>query len=120
MSSAITLKGYALSIDGLQVSYQSCLDRYTLSFDPLATCELFKSVSLIEDFDRDSNGEPVILFTDTNESQGYGFELWHRFVQSFPFTEQMAALIADGHYQESSHRKLIDKVNALLTPIDSF
>src|SRR5437868_4699734 len=94
-SNPAIISGYAFSLEGLKISFTKDRQRTTLSFDPLSTCDILKATGLIEDFTSDKNAEPVILYTDSQEPQGYGYELWYRFIKSFPVTMDLLQSILE-------------------------
>jgi len=98
------INSFSFTINGLKISFIEDNEKTILSFDPLATCDLFKNIGFIEDFTTDRNGEPVILFTDKNFPQGYGYELWCDFVKSCPNQKRIAEIIIE-HRQEQEYLK---------------
>jgi hypothetical protein len=117
MKQRLSLTGYRLSLDGLTLSYTKNSIYYCASFDPCATCAFLQQASAIEDFTLDKNSEPVILYSDNNEPQGYGFELWHQFVKSFPLCEKLAFLLLEYKIQREEHAQFQATVNHLLSPL---
>jgi hypothetical protein len=107
------IKSFSISIQGLQLSYSNKV----LKYDACATCELFKKVGFIEDFTQDNNGEPVILFADSNEPQGFGYELWCYFVKSFPSSLRVAEMLIEGLEANDSAVRAISVINKLLQPL---
>lgn len=81
------IKNFSLSVVGLTIN--------NLSFCPRATCELLKEAGFIEDWTTDNNGEPVILYADHHEPNGFGFEKWYRFQQRFFINERVAQMLLE-------------------------
>lgn len=117
MKQRLSLSGWRLSVDGFSLSYTQDGVSHSTSFDPCATCAFFKDCTLIEDFTQDSNGEPVILYTDGNEPQGYGYELWHRFAKSFPLCDELAFALLEYKISREESEAFQTRVESLLAPL---
>ena len=115
--STISINSFSLTIAGLQISYAKSGANFITNYDPLATCNLLKDAGLIEDYTGDKNGEPVILYTDNNEPQGYGFELWCYFVKSFPMGSEVAQMLIEYKEGRKVYNTVMAKINYLLHPL---
>lgn len=90
------LISFALTIAGLQLIYSVDGKTTNRRFCPHSTCELLQDFNLIEGFDKDRNGEPVILFTDNVCGVcKTGYALWFRFVEGFQVSQRMAEIFVD-------------------------
>ena len=113
-----TVNSYSLSIDGLTIAYTSGSAKTYLFFDPKATCELFESRSMIEGFDIDKNGEPVIYYTETIYGRSAtAFCFWCDFVRTFPFILRHAEILVEHLIDTSEFKKTYAKINHLLSPL---
>jgi hypothetical protein len=108
-----------LTIDGLTLIYSVNGQKITAKYDAPATCDLLKNAGLIEDFTTDSNGEPVVLFSDNNTPVGYGYELWCDFIKSFPFCDRVAEMLAEYRENYKAFARIIGKCNYLLHPLQA-
>ena len=115
----LTISSFGLSLEGLQLSYTLDSQTTTVQFDACATCTLLKAAGIIEDFTTDRNGEPVILYSDSYEPAGYGYELWHRFVHSFPISLRIAEMIIEYREETTARQKTIAQINYLLSPLQA-
>lgn len=91
----ILINSFSFTTEGLKINYTTEGQTTKLSFDAKASADLFQQFGVIEGWDIDRNGEPVILYTDNQEGIGYGFEMWCQFVSSFGFNEKYALLIVE-------------------------
>lgn len=107
---------YSLTVDGLTITYTFQGQTTTAKYDPMAACDLMKGAGFIEDFTADSNGEPVILFSDNREPIGYGYELWCHFVKSFFLTDRVAEMLAEWRERLKNITRFYGKVNYMLYP----
>ena len=105
------LNGYCLNYDGLKISFTKGGEKSTTTYDPKATCDLFKEIGYIEDFTFDKNGEPVILFTDNSVPPGYGYELWCNFIKSFPGKESLFLNVIEYKEERKAFKKLQTAIN---------
>jgi hypothetical protein len=112
---------FCFAIDGFSITYSdSNREINSLSFDPLSTCNLFQHFSIIEGFDIDRNGEPVILYTDSYFHQPVtGWSFWCDFVKSYPFTGRHAELIAEAIEDHNYFRNFESIINTLLEPLEA-
>jgi hypothetical protein len=117
MTQSIFLYRFNFNCTGLHFSYFANGVRNIVKLDPCATCDLLKSAGLIEDFTTDRNGEPVILFSDNNEPQGYGYELWFQFVESFPLSNRVIEILAEYREQSRRTKKQLATIIYLLSPL---
>lgn len=115
----VNLKNFNFNVTGLKLNYSINKTNYSLILDPLATCSLLHNAGLIEDFSTDTNGEPVILFTDKNENRGfgYGYELWCYFVKSFLFTNRIAEMLVEYREEKKATNKALGIIKYLLQPL---
>jgi hypothetical protein len=113
----LSLTSFRFDVNGLQLDYTLDGENGSLSFDPRATCQLFKENSLIEDFDSDRNGDPVILFCDGTYPEGYGFDRWNSFVCFFPVNFRTAQLLIEAKFQGQQTRRDLARVSYLLSPL---
>src|SRR2546423_15024471 len=100
INSAI-ISGYSFSLEGLKISYTKDGEKFTLTLDSKASCQAFKECGFIEDFTiQDSTGEPVILFTDDQQPLGYGYQLWHDFIKSFPLNMSLLISVLESRQEK--------------------
>lgn len=97
---------YFFTINGLTVE--------NYSFCPKATCDLLQQMGLIEDFTTDRNGEPVILYADSKENQGFGYCLWHDFIKSFFINERVAEMVLEYKTSTELLAETVNTINYLL------
>jgi hypothetical protein len=107
---------FAFNLKGFDVIYSVKGVRTHLRLCPKATCELLQEAGLIEGFEIDKNGEPVILFTDNTLPAGYGFDQWASFVCFFKISRQMAVKLMEYREDRKKSRSFQTKVNYLLKP----
>jgi hypothetical protein len=108
---------FGLSIDGLTLAYSANNVKNIFQFDALSTCNLFQDLNIIEGFDTDKNGEPVILFTQSfGRTPTTGFCFWCDFIRSHPFCKRQAEIIGEQIESAKAKRKLIKRINSLLKP----
>lgn len=115
---SIAVKAFSLTVEGFSFTYTLNGVQKSFSYDPLATCDLFQKVGLIECFDRDYNGEPVILYTDDQYGRpATGHCLWCDYVRTFGFIQRHAEIIAEYREDERRARKIEAQINYLLHPL---
>ena len=108
----ITITNYSLTIEGLKINYSKDSESFTYSLDAFASCDLFKTIGLIEDYDSDGN-EPIILYEAEGTYHGYEGARWNEFVKTFPLPKEYALIIAQ-HHEELKHcSEVFGKVGAL-------
>lgn len=110
-TNTLALIGYSLNYGGLQLSWTSHGQKFFLIYDPCATCEFLKGLRIIEDFTLDKNGEPVIMFTDSNKPEGYGFALWCSFIKSYPFQRRHFEIFAEDRTTTWNFKNLQRQIN---------
>jgi hypothetical protein len=110
---------FTFNIAGLDITYSYKGQTTHLTLCPKATCDLLKETKLIEDFDIDSNGEPVILFSDNTYPPGYGFDRWNAFVCSFPISYRMAVKLMTFREDRMASRQFQATVINLLQPLQA-
>jgi hypothetical protein len=115
MTTPIIIK-FSLDIKGLKISYFLNQQVYCLAYDPSSTCDLLESLEMIEGFETDSNGEPVILYTDKNEREGYGYEFWYQFIKSMPLSKRVAEIIIEASQDLIMFKKISKTIDWLLQP----
>jgi hypothetical protein len=126
----IKINSFSLSLGGLQLNYTSNNVTNVLSFDANATCNLFTELGIIDGFQNIPHGEPVILgerehdYEDEQTGQIVwttrpAFIFWCDYVALYPFTQRHAELLAEHHDSTKAHRKILHKINTLLTPAHS-
>lgn len=113
----IQINSFSLTITGLQIHYTKDGVNFHNSYDPLATCNVLKDAGLIEDFTMDKNGEPVFLYSDSNEPQGYGYELWCYFIKSFPMGSEVAQMLIEFKEGREVYNTVMTQINYLLYPL---
>lgn len=114
----LTLLGFHLSTDGLTASYRYVEELNTFFFSPFQTCTLFKEAGLIEGFEEDEQtGDPVILYSDSSNSQGYNGCFWSDFVRSFPLTEQICFALIQYKVDRGESKAVQNLINSLLSPL---
>ncbi|MBD0289217.1 MAG: hypothetical protein ICV79_27935 [Flavisolibacter sp.] len=113
----LTITHYSLTTEGLQLSYTFDGQHTNLSLDACSFCELLKEAGAIEDFTTDGNSEPVILYSDSNEPVGYGYELWCDFIKSFPFNSRVAELLIEHRESTQTYRRTVATIDYLLSPL---
>ena len=111
------ISSFRFSVDGLRIQSTNGLTTSTLTLAPCATCDLLKDAGAIEDFTTDGNGEPVILYSDSSEPQGYGYEPWYRFVTTFAFTHRHAEILLEHKEQRKAFRRTQAIIVQLLSPL---
>jgi hypothetical protein len=115
---SVNINSYKLSIDGLTITYTYKQESATLFFDPKATCELFEHVGMIEGFDIDKNGEPIIYYTERIWCRpATAFCLWFEFVKTFPFIQRHAEILVEHLADAREFKKTYDKIDNLLSLI---
>lgn len=115
----VSLNSFRFDLHGLQLDYDVDGEKSILIFDPCATCDLLKYNKLIEDFDIDKNGEPVILFTDRTYPEGYGFDQWISFVVFFPIKFRTAQLLLESWKDKQQFEKDEATIGELLSPLEA-
>lgn len=117
-STQLTIQGnYTFNLQGLNITYKVGAKTTQIVLCPKATCQLFQDAGLIEGFDIDQNGEPVILFTDNQFPAGYGFEYWSGFVVFFKLSRKMAAKLMEYREDRKASQTFQAIVNRLLQPL---
>lgn len=111
MTQDISINTYSFLIEGLTINYRFNGVSNLLKLDPCATCNLFEDMHIIEGFDLDNNGEPVILFTNQNAT---GFCFWAEFVKSYPFTQRHAEILAANNASTYEANSIIARIDRLL------
>jgi hypothetical protein len=115
--STIQLTSYALIAEGLSITYFYKGDSFTLSYDAKATANLFKELRIIDDFDLDTNGEPVILGEREHdyEEEATGqivwttrpvFIFWGDYVKTQPLFKRHFEIIAEAKEEAKASKKL--------------
>ncbi|HEV7333247.1 MAG TPA: hypothetical protein VGN63_19585 [Flavisolibacter sp.] len=119
-TSPLEIKGrFMFNIEGLNITYVYRRQTTHLQLCPKATCQLLKEAGLIEDFDIDSNGEPVILFSDYTMPPGYGFDRWNLFVCTFRLSHRMATKLMEYREDRLSSQDFQDQISHLLSPLQA-
>jgi hypothetical protein len=108
---------YKFNLEGLEITYSNHGHTTHLTLCPKATCQLFQDAGLIEGFDIDQNGEPVILFTDSSFPAGYGFDYWNSFVCFFRLTYKMAVKLMEYWEDRKGSKTFQAAVSNLLRPL---
>lgn len=108
---------YTFNIKGLDITYTCKGETTHLQLCPKATCQLLEDAGLIEGFNIDQNGEPVILFTGDNVRAEYGFDSWSSFVCTFPLSYRMAVKLMEYRESRKAHLSFQATVNHLLSPL---
>ena len=113
-----TVNSYSLSIDGLSIAYTSGTEKTILNFDAKAACNLFEDAGMIEGFDIDKNGEPVIYYTESIYGRKAAcYCLWFEFVKTFPFIQRHAEILVEHQTDPREFKKTYAKINYLLSPL---
>jgi hypothetical protein len=115
----VSLNSFSFTLAGLQFNYLVNGKNTILSLDPKATCSLLQVAGMIEGFDTDSNGEPVILFTDHSYPEGYGFDQWCYFVKFFPISYRIAQTLVEYREENKAFRKAEAKIIYMLQPLQA-
>ena len=115
----LNIHHYTFNIHGLQIFYTYKGEDTELSLCPGAVCDLLKDTKLIEDFTMDSNGEPVILYTDNKFPPGYGFEYWSAFVVFFPIPYRMALKLMEYREDRLASEQVQATIIRLLEPLQA-
>lgn len=114
----ITVLNYSFSLYGLSINYQYKGASNTIFFDPCAACEVFSKLRIIDDFQLDSNGEPVIIWEDRQYGcPAMGWCQWYQFAATFKVIQRHAEIIAEARENEKSFRKSEAIINRLLSPL---
>ncbi|RYE53369.1 MAG: hypothetical protein EOP48_14555 [Sphingobacteriales bacterium] len=118
MEKQFNLLGFHLLYDGLTASYQIGEDYDTLNLCPFETCQLLQDAGLIEGFTQDEKTcEPIILFTDITNPQGFNGDYWGSFLRSFPFDEQICSSLIQYQLDRKQSQSVQTLINALLSPL---
>jgi len=113
----VMINRFSLSVEGLILNYTYERVTTNLILDACATTDLFQNMGFIEDFV--VSNEPVVLFTDLKEGQPItGYSTWCDFVKTFPMTRRMAEMIAEYREGKKLNNKMVDQINALLSPLE--
>lgn len=116
----ITLTSFALTISGLKLTYTVDGQKTVRTFDPHATCDFLQGFDLIEGFDQDRNGEPVILFTDNVCGVPQtGYALWFRFVEGYEVSRRMAEIFVDRIEMTRAFAKTQATITRLMKPLQA-
>ena len=113
----LLIGAFTFNLKGFEATYSVNNVRTRLQLCPKATCQLLQEAGLIEGFDIDENGEPVILFTDNTYPEGYGFGRWASFVCFFKISYQMAIKLIEFKEDRRLHHLIQAKVISLLQPL---
>ena len=110
---------FTFDVNGFSAKYTYNGQTTTLTLCPAAFCQLLQDAAQIEDFTLDQNGEPVILYTDNQFPEGYGFEHWCAFVRFFPVSYRMAVKLLQYREERKAHRSFQAKIVHLLSPLQA-
>jgi hypothetical protein len=114
----VIINNYAFSVNGFHLNYSTQQQSFDLTFDAKATANLLKQAGIIEDFDLDKNGEPVILYTDSMYGRPVsGFCLWCDYVKTFRFIGRHAEILAEHIEGRKSFMKTKAVISNLLQPL---
>lgn len=114
----VIINNYAFSVNGFHLNYSASRKTFDLTFDAKATADLFKKAGIIEDFDFDKNGEPVILYTEVLYGRpATGFCFWCDYVRTFGFINRHAEIIAEYIESNKSFRKTEAVISQLMQPL---
>jgi hypothetical protein len=115
-----SINSFSLSIDGLTINYTKGERTINAFFDPFATCDLLLSLNVIEDFDVDRNGEPVVLFVTNNCGvPKTGFALWYLFQKHFNLVKRQIEIIVEHIESMKQARAMNAIINHLLQPLQA-
>ena len=122
----IITNSFSLSGEGLSINYLAGGSARNVKCDPLATCQLFKTLWFIEDYDQ-SEPEPVILFSTIDvypgydgepiEVTGYSGEQWSDFIKSFPLNEKIVAIILAYLEDKEHYKQLVANGGKVIAPL---
>lgn len=111
---------FTFNLDGFNATYRYNGRTTTLTLCPGALCQLLEDTKLIEGFDLDANGEPVILFSETDPVRAaYGFDRWASFVKTFPISYRMAVKLLEWREERREHREFQARIVTLLSPLQA-
>lgn len=113
------LNHFTFNINGLDVTYRYESQTTHLQLCPRATCQLLEDAGLIEGFDLDENGEPVILFTSDSVRSQYGFDRWNSFVCTFKLSWLMVLRLMNFREDRKASRIFQATVKNLLSPLQT-
>jgi hypothetical protein len=108
---------FTFNLHGLNITYKHKGETTHLSLCPGAICDLLTEAGLIEGFDLDQNGEPVILFTSDPVRSQYGFDRWNSFVCTFPISYRMAVKLLEYRESRKASRSFHSTIDYLLQPL---
>ena len=113
------LNRFYFNLEGFNIVYRYKGQTTHLQLCPKATCQLLQDAGLIEGFDIDENGEPVVLFTSNEYPQGYGFDRWNSFVCFFPISYRMAARLMEYREDRKASQQVQTTKANLLSPLQA-
>lgn len=110
---------FTFDLQGFNATYTYKGETTTLSLCPGALCQLLEDTKLIEGFDLDANGDPVILFTDDHVMTTYGFDRWNSFVCTFPISYVMAVKLLEYREDCKASQRFQATIANLLSPLQA-
>lgn len=110
---------FYFNVEGINIAYNYKGKTTHLQLCPKATCQLLEDAGMIEGFDIDENGEPVILFTDDHVRTQYGFDRWNSFVCTFPLSYRMAVKLLEYREARKDHFEFQELISELLLPLQA-
>jgi hypothetical protein len=114
----LNVNAYSLGLHGLLIIYEYKGQKTTLLLDPKATCQTFEDLRIIESFETDSNGEPMILWQDKQFGRPVIEHcLWCEFISSFPCIKRHAEIIIEDRERRKVSRWFHAKIDHLLSPL---
>lgn len=114
----VTILNFAFTLGGLSITYTNGTEKTTLKLDAKATCNLFEGAGIIEGFDIDANGEPVIYYTERIWNRpAPAYCMWFEYVKTFPFIQRHAEILIEYLIVTKQIRQSIAKIDYLLRPL---
>jgi len=106
----ITILSASLTLSGLSITHTNG----SLTLCPWNTCQALQDAGMIEGFELDSNGEPVILYTTKDTAAGYDGQRWCEFVKSFRLTNRYAEMIIEARDEREGFQEWYDRIDSLM------